>query len=371
MKAVILVGGEGTRLRPLTYSTPKPMVPILNRPFLEHMLRYMKSHNIDDVVLAMCYLPDHIRDYFGDGDDFGVKLTYVVESFPLGTAGAVRNVADHLDETFFVFNGDVFTDMNLTEMLETHRKQSSKVSIALTPVDDPSMYGVVETDADGRVKRFVEKPKREEATTNMINAGTYILEPDMLNYIPTNQFYMFEHGLFPLLLERGDPFFSFSSHDYWIDIGTPEKYMKVNGDLLTGEISTYIPGRVYNRNVWAEEGHKIHPKANIDGPVVIGRDCFIEAQAHIIGPTVIGPHCYISAGSLVEKSIVWHNVAIGKGTTLRQCIVADSVNIDEGCYINSGCIIGTNATIEKNSRLAPDTKIMPDEKVSASQSTGC
>lgn len=347
------------------------MVPILNRPFLEHMLRYMKSHNIDDVVLAMCYLPDHIRDYFGDGSDFGVKLTYVVESFPLGTAGAVRNVADHLDETFFVFNGDVFTDMNLTEMLETHRKQSSKVTIALTPVDDPSMYGVVETDADGRVKRFVEKPKREEAATNMINAGTYILEPDLLDYIPSNQNYMFERGLFPLLLERGDPFYSFASQDYWIDIGTPEKYMKVNGDLLTGEISTYIPGRVYNRNVWAEEGHKIHPKARIDGPVVIGRDCFVEAQAHIIGPTVIGPHCYISAGSLVEESIVWHNVAIGKDAKIRQCIIADAVNIGEGCYIDSGCIIGTNATIEKNSRLAPDTKIMPDEKVSASQSTGC
>lgn len=206
MKAVILVGGEGTRLRPLTYSTPKPMVPILNRPFLEHMLKYMKSHHINDVILALCYLPDHIRAYFGNGSDYGVKLTYDVETSPLGTAGAVKNVAQHLDETFFVFNGDVFTDLNLTAMLDTHRKKSSKATIALTPVDDPSMYGVVETDTNDRVKRFVEKPKREEATTNMINAGIYILEPELLEYIPANQNYMFERGLFPLLLEQGDPF---------------------------------------------------------------------------------------------------------------------------------------------------------------------
>lgn len=366
MKAVILVGGEGTRLRPLTYSMPKPMVPILNRPFLEHMLGYMKNHRIDDVILALCYLPDHIRDYFGDGGDFGVKLTYVIESSPLGTAGAVKNIAQHLDETFFVFNGDVFTDMNLSEMLETHRRKSAKATIALTPVDDPSMYGVVETEADGRVKCFVEKPRREEATTNMINAGTYILEPSLLKYIPPNENYMFERGLFPLLLERGEPFYGFSSQAYWIDIGTPEKYMKVNNDLLTGKISTDSPGSMYKKNIWAEEGHKIHPKADIDGPVVIGRDCFIEPHARIVGPSVIGPHCYISAGSLVEKSIVWHNVAIGKDAKVRQCIIADGVNIGEGCDIAEGCIIGKRVLLEDKTILAPDTKVMPGDDISAS-----
>lgn len=367
MKAVILVGGEGTRLRPLTYGTPKPMVPILNRPFLEHMLRYMRSHRIDDVVLALCYLPDHIRDYFGDGRDYGVKLAYVVESSPLGTAGAVKNAVHHLDDTFFVFNGDVFTDMNLTAMLETHRKKSAKATIALTSVDDPSMYGVVETDANGRVKRFVEKPKREEAATNMINAGTYILEPELLDYIPSNQSHMFETGLFPLLLQRGEPFYAFDSHGYWIDIGTPGKYIKVNNDLLTHKNTTDFPGTVYSKNVWAEEGCSIHPKANINGPVVIGRNCAIEAQAHIKGPSVIGPSCSIGAGSLVEKSIVWHNVKIGKGAKLQQCIIADAVSIGEGCDIATGCIIGNKVSIERNTRLAPDTKVMPGEKVSASQ----
>lgn len=370
MKAVILVGGEGTRLRPLTYGMPKTMVPILNRPFLEHMLRYMKSHRIDDVVLALCYLPDHIRDYFGDGSDFGVKLTYVVETSPLGTAGAVKNVAQHLDETFFVFNGDVFTDLNLTEMLKTHIEKSAAATIALTPVDDPSMYGVVESDVNGRVQRFVEKPKREEATTNMINAGTYILEPAMLEYIPPNQSYMFENGLFPLLLERGDPFFSFASHDYWIDIGTPDKYMKVNNDLLTGNISTDMPGGVYNRNIWAEEGHKIHPRARLEGPVAIGRNCFIEADAHIIGPTVIGSNCYISADSLVENSIVWCNVVIGKGATLQNCIIADEVSINEGCSISEGCIIGNKVSLEQNTKLAPDTRVMPGETIPSSDNTG-
>jgi mannose-1-phosphate guanylyltransferase len=371
VKAVILVGGEGTRLRPLTYSTPKTMVPILNRPFLEHMLKYMKSHNIDDVVLALCYLPDHIRDYFGDGSGHGVKLTYAVESSPLGTAGAVKNVAQHLDETFFVFNGDVFTDMNLTAMLETHRKKSAKATIALTSVDDPTMYGVVETDTNGRIKRFVEKPKHEAVTTNMINAGTYILDPDLLQYIPANQSYMFETGLFPLLLKRGDPFYSFTSHGYWIDIGTPEKYMQVNADLLAGAIAADFPGSAHSKNVWVEEGCKIHPKANIEGPVVIGRSCIIEAQAHIKGPSVIGPDCSIGTGSLVEKSIIWHNVKIGKGAKLQQCIIADAVSIGEGCDIAAGCIIGNKVSIEQNTRLAPDIKVMPGEEISASQNTNC
>jgi mannose-1-phosphate guanylyltransferase len=256
-------------------------------------------------------------------------------------------------------------------MLETHREKSSGATIALTPVDDPSMYGVVETDAGGRVKRFIEKPKREEATTNMINAGIYILEPALLEYIPANQNYMFERSLFPLLLERGDPFFSFASQDYWIDIGTPEKYMKVNNDLLTGEISTDIPGSVYNRNIWAEEGHKIHPKARIDGPVVIGRNCFIESQARIVGPAVIGPDCYISAGSLVENSIVWHNVSIDRGAKLRQCIIANAVSVGEDCDISAGCIIGNNVSLERNTVMPPDIKVMPGEKVSASQNTSC
>jgi mannose-1-phosphate guanylyltransferase len=371
VKAVILVGGEGTRLRPLTYSTPKTMVPILNRPFLEHMLKYMKSHNIDDVVLALCYMPDHIRDYFGDGSAYGVKLTYVVESSPLGTAGAVKNVAQHLDDTFFVFNGDVFTNMDLTTMLETHRKKSAKATIALTSVDNPTMYGIVETDANGRVKRFVEKPKREAVTTNMINAGTYILDPDLLHYIPASQSYMFETGLFPLLLERGDPFYSFKSHGYWIDIGTPPKYMKVNSDLLTSEIATDFPGSEYAKNVWVEEGCNIHPNAQIDGPAVIGRNCIIEAQAHIKGPSVIGPGCSIGAGSLIEKSIVWHNVSIGKSAKLRNCIVSDAVLIGEGCDIEAGCIIGNKVSIEQNTILAHDIKVMPGEKVSASQNKSC
>ena len=371
MKAVILVGGEGTRLRPLTYSMPKTMVPILNRPFLEHMLKYMKSHSIDDVVLALCYLPDHIRDYFGDGSDHGVKLTYVVEGSPLGTAGAVKNVAQHLDETFFVFNGDVFTDMNLTAMLEMHRKKSAKATIALTPVEDPTMYGVVEADTNNRVKRFVEKPKREAVTTNMINAGTYILEPDLLDYIPANQSYTFERGLFPLLLERGDPFYCFDSHGYWIDIGTPEKYMQVNKDLLSGKLTRIFPGTLYKKGVWVEEGCDIHPKAQIDGPAVIGHHCVIEAQAHIKGPSVIGPDCSIGSGSIVEKSIVWHNVVIGKGAKLQQCIIADAVLIGEGCDITAGCIIGNKVFIEQNTRMLPDTKIMPGEKVSASQNTRC
>lgn len=223
MKGVILVGGEGTRMRPLTCNTAKAMLPVLNQPFLGHMIRYLREGGINDIIFALCYLPDNIKRYFGDGSQFGVKLTYVVEESPLGTAGGVKNAAAYLDDLFFVFNGDIVTDIDLRAMLSFHRRRKAKATIALTPVEDPSHYGVVETNAQGRVKRFIEKPPREEATTNMINAGIYILDPQVLNDVPPRTFFMFERHLFPLLLEKGVPIYGFPCDAYWIDMGTPGK----------------------------------------------------------------------------------------------------------------------------------------------------
>ena len=364
MKAVILVGGEGTRLRPLTCNTPKSMVPILNRPFLEHIIDYLKEHNIDDIILALCYLPHHVQRYFGDGTEFGIKLTYVVEDSPLGTAGAVKNVAQRLDETFFVFNGDIFTDLDLTRMLDFHRERESKVSIALTPVDDPTIYGLVETNAEERVERFIEKPRWDAVTTNMINAGTYIIEPEVLSHVPKGLHFTFEQGLFPLLVARGDPVYGYPSDAYWIDIGTPERYLKLHHDLLTGRVAKSFPGERAGEGIWVEEGCDIHSQAELDGPTLIGRNCVIGSKAQVKGPCVIGQDCMIGAGSLIKEAIVWQNTRLGQGVSLRGCVIAENVFIGDRSRVMKGCVLGNNVTVGYDKRLARGTKVWPEENPS-------
>ena len=364
MKAVILVGGEGTRLRPLTFSTPKAMVPILNRPFLEHMLEYLKRHGIDDVILTLCYLPDPIQGYFGDGSGLGLKLSYAMEGSPLGTAGAVKNVAGRLDETFYAFNGDTFTDIDLTAMLTLHRRRSAKATIALTPVDDPTIYGVVETDAEGRVQRFIEKPSRDAVTTNMINAGAYILEPEVMGQVPDGQNFSFEHGLFPHLLQRGDTVCGYPSEAYWIDIGTPQKYLKLHQDLLSAEIVRPMPGRQVSRGVHAGEGVEIHRSARLKGPLVIGSNCSIGAGASIEGPVAIGEGCTIGAETDIKGTVIWHNTSIGRGASIRGSVIAEHVSIGQRSTLAAGCVIGNGVSVDSGSKLARDTSVWPQQNPS-------
>lgn len=353
MKAVILVGGEGTRLRPLTYNRPKPMVPILNRPFLEHMIEYLKGHDVTDIILALCYLPDRIREHFGDGSDFGVRLTYVVEDCPLGTAGAVKNVERYLDGAFFVFNGDVFTDLDLTEMMTCHQRMGATVTIALTPVDNPTIYGVVETSADGRVQRFVEKPGPDEVTTNMINAGTYIIEPRALQWIPSNGFTMFESRVFPDLVGAGEGVYSHRSDAYWIDIGTPAKYVKLHHDLLNAKTDKLSD----DGWSWVDEGCDVHPQAQLEGPVVLGENCVIGPGARIRGPAAIGANCHIGEGSLVDRAILWRNSTLGRGVSARECVIAENVFLGDRSQVMEGSVLGDNVVVEAGERLARDTRL--------------
>jgi len=361
MKAVILVGGEGTRLRPLTCNIPKSMVPVLNRPFLEHMINHLKGHGIHDIILALGHLPHQIQGYFGDGASFGVRLTYVVESFPLGTAGAVKNVEQHLDDTFLVFNGDIFTDMDLKAMIRLHHRKGAKITIALTPVEDPSMYGVVDTNAEGRVQRFIEKPGREEAPGNMINAGAYVVEPDVLSNIPSGLSFSFEREFFPQLLNIGDPIYGYPSDAYWIDIGTPEKYLKLHQDLLQGRASSTFPGEQTDEGIWVEEGCDIHPQAKLKGPTLIGKNCVIGSRVQLSGPSVIGHGCYIGRNSLIEGAILWNNTRLGQRVALRECVVAESVSIGDRSRIGAGCILGGNVVIGCDERLTPGAKAWPQE----------
>lgn len=363
MKAVILVGGEGTRLRPLTCNTTKAMVPILNRPFLEHLIRYLKEHGITDIILAMSYLPDRIQGYFGDGTELGVRLAYLTEEQPLGTAGAVKNAEAWLDEPFFVLNGDVLTGIDLTAMMSLHRATKPKVSIALTPVDNPTIYGVVETDAKGMVERFVEKPSWEQVTTNMINAGIYILEPEVLSYIPPSTPSMFEHHLFPLLLGKGKPILSYSSDSYWIDIGTPEKYLKLHHDLLLGKaLSLFSWGNV-TEGIQIGSNSTVHPSAEIEGPVLIGESCVIAKGAKVRGPAVLGPQCKVAEGAEVEGAILWHNSKVGKKAILRNCIVASHSYIQEESQVLDNCVLGDNVVVGRNNKLAQGIRIWPDKRI--------
>jgi len=335
VKAVILVGGEGTRLRPLTYTTVKAMVPVLNKPFIEYVFRYLRNHNIQEIILALGYKPDCITDYFGDASQLGTKLFYSVETEPLGTAGAVKNAEQYIDDTLFVLNGDIFTDLDLTDMFKCHKDKAAKVTIALTPAEDPTRFGVVEADNNQRVLRFVEKPKRDQVKSNMINAGVYIIESQVLKCIPKGKFFMFERDVFPPLLAEGEPVFSYATDAYWIDTGTPEQYLQLNSDLMFGK-STQVAFKP--EEIRINKDTSVHPQAKLTGPILVDRDCTIGKGAQLRGPVVMGADCIIKDNAIIENSILWQNITVGEQAILKDCIVAHNSCIKDN-YRNESAII--------------------------------
>ena len=358
MKAIILVGGEATRLRPLTCNTPKVMVPVLNIPFLEHVIHHLSQHQVTEVVLASSQRQQSIESYFADGRQFGVKLHYSIEDIPLGTGGAVKNAEKYLDETFLVLNGDIFTDLDITTMMKFHRDRKAKVTIALTPVDDPTSYGLVETNTQGKITRFLEKPSPSEVTTNLINAGTYILEPDILQRIPPQTKFSFEHELFPPLVDQGEPAYAYPSSAYWMDIGTPEKYLQLHRDLLNGKSSRYTP---HPERLIGEQSH-LHPTAQINKPVVIGDNCIIEARVKLIGPVVIGSGCTIQSDATIEDSVIWDNTQVGHGAVVKSCALANDCHLNADCLVQDSTL-GDNVVIISGCQLKPDSKIWPETRV--------
>jgi mannose-1-phosphate guanylyltransferase len=355
MKAVILVGGEATRLRPLTCNTPKMMVPVLNRPFFEHLAAYLKKHNIIDIILAVGKSSEQIREYYGDGSKLGVRLTYSIENLPLGTAGAVKNAEGLLDDSFIVLNGDIFTDIDLSRMMRVHRENKAIASLALTPVEDPSIYGVVETDTEGRVRRFVEKPSRDNVTTNMINAGIYILEPEILRYIASGAFSMFERDVFPPLLEKGEMLRGYPFWDYWIDIGTPDKYLKLHHDLLRG--------RAGNGGIRFEGESFVHSSVRLEGPAIIGDGCSIDRDCVVAGPAVLGARCRMEPGAVIEGAVLWQDCEIGKGARLRNCLVASRCHVGDESEIPDDCVLGDDVLVGKGSKLSQGMKTGPGETI--------
>ena len=359
MKGIILVGGEGLRLRPLTCNVPKPMVPVVNKPFLEHLLDNLKKHHVNEVILAICYLPDAIQRHFEDGSGFGLSMTYAIEDTPLGTGGAIKNAERFLDDTFVVFNGDIFSDLDLTDMIAFHRKHNARATIALTPVEDPTAYGVVETDSRGRIKRFIEKPSRERITSNLINAGTYIFEPELLKLVPPGVFHMVERGLFPTLVEQDIPFFGYRSNSYWIDIGAPEDYLKLHHDILMGKAMARFPGKSIADDIWREDGCEIHPSAKIIGPVVFGKNCKIEKDVRISGPAVLGAGCRAGQRTTIDEAILWQNVQIGADVTVRNSVIGNNSIIGDNTWVIDSSIISDDTIIGSGNKLEHGIKIWP------------
>ena len=362
MKAVILIGGEATRLRPLTCNVPKAMVPVLNTPFLVHVIHHLHSHQVKDIILAHSSFSPPIEGYLKDGSQLGVKLNYSIEDVPLGTAGAIKNAEEYLGETFLVLNGDIFTDLDITAMIDFHLESKSKATIALTPVDDPTSYGLIETNAQDRITRFLEKPSWNQITTNMINAGTYVLEPEVLTKIPSQSNFSFERELFPLLLEQEEPIYAYPSSAYCIDMGTPEKYLQLNQDLLSGKSSQHYLAA--GEEVVIGEQSNIHPTAQITGPVLIGKNCSIEQSVKLTGPTVIGHCCTILKDSVIEQSVIWRDAQVGLRVRLKNSIVADNCCLNDNSIIEDS-VLGDYVTVTSGCKLQPGSRIWPGTIVEA------
>ena len=355
MKAIVLVGGEGTRLRPLTYTTPKSLLPIANEPFLERQLSWLARHGIEEVVLSLGYLPDAFHAHFPD-DRFGdLTLRYAVEDDPLGTAGGIGYAAAFagIDERFVVCNGDVLTTLDLTEMVRFHDGHGGDATIHLCRVDDPSAFGVVPTRADGEVIAFVEKPPRGKAPSHWINAGTYVLEPSVLERIPPRLTVSIERETFPRMLDRPGHLFALQSDTYWIDIGTPGKYVEANADVVAGRLGAQpVPGAVeVTRGVWTQGDVSIAPDARVEAPVLLGEGSSVGDGARV-GQAVLGPGCAVGSGACVLRSVVLEGARIDADAQVVDAVVGPQAELEPGVAASDHTIIGASATVAAGSRLS-------------------
>ncbi|MET0113071.1 MAG: mannose-1-phosphate guanyltransferase [Limnospira maxima] len=364
MRAVLMAGGSGTRLRPLTCDLPKPMVPILNRPIAEHIINLLRRHHFQEVIATLHYLPDIMREYFHNGSDFGVQITYSVEEDqPLGTAGCVKNIAELLDSTFLVISGDSITDFDLSAAVKFHTSQQSKATLILTRVPNPLDFGVVITDENQRIKRFLEKPSTSEIFSDTVNTGIYVLEPEVLEYLPPNQECDFSNDLFPLLLEKGVPMYGFIAEGYWCDVGHLEAYRESQYDALRGKVKLDFPYEQRSPGVWVGENTYIDDYARIEAPVIIGNNCRIAARAHIEAGTILGDNVTIGSDANLKRPIVWNGAIIGEDVHLRACVIARGARVDRRAHVLEGSVVGSLSTVGEESLISPNVRVWPSKKI--------
>lgn len=339
MKAMILAAGLGTRLRPLTYTVPKPMLPLAGRPCMEHIIRLLKKHGVNDVMVNVHYLPEQIMEYFKNGSKFGMNIEYSLEKELLGTAGGLKKVQDFFkDSPILIISGDGLTDINLREFYHFHKKKGTIASLALKKVGDPQQYGVVKLRNNQCIEIFQEKPRPEEAISNLANTGIYLFQPDIFDHIPQNTFYDFGKQVFPELIGKNIPLAGFEMNGYWCDIGDLEIYREAHYDILMGLVDVEIPGEKIGKNIWVGEEVSIHPETTIVGPVVIGNNCVINKGTKIYGPAAIGSGAVLKEEVLIKRSVLWDKVVVEKRNYLMDSIVGKGAIIEKGRYLDKDIV---------------------------------
>ncbi|HEY4439491.1 MAG TPA: sugar phosphate nucleotidyltransferase, partial [Candidatus Elarobacter sp.] len=368
-----MAGGEGSRLRPLTSRRPKPLAPVAGTPVMEHIVNLLREHGFPEIVATLHYLADEIEAWFGDGSALGVKMHYVVEDTPLGTAGAVKMAHDILaGEPFLIISGDALTDVDLTALVRHHKERKNDVTIALQRVTNPLEFGVVVTDEDGNIVRFLEKPSWGEVFSDTINTGIYVLEPAILDRMERGKIYDFSKDLFPLMLRDGAKLGGWIFDTYWTDIGNLEQYQQANYDAIERKVKITYPGAEIRPGVWAGEGAHIDPTAHLEAPVVVGRDVRVHAGATISGPSVLGDRTIVERNASICRSVAWEDCYVGEEASLNDCTVADRntiqkrATVNEASVIGRGCTIGAGATVNAHLKLWPEKWVNPGSIVSMS-----
>lgn len=353
MKAIIIAGGAGTRLRPLTYHRPKPLAPILNRPMIVHQIESLKKHGVTEIVCCLQYLAEQIKAYLGDGRRFGVKIEYAVEEKPLGTAGGVKNAARYFPrEPFLVLNGDILTDCDIGRLVAYHRQKQAVATLFLVEVADPSPYGLVLLDGSGAIQRFIEKPTGGEARqARSINAGIYVLDPAVFDRVPDGREFSFERQVFPDLLARQEKFFGYVAANYWLDIGTPAKYLLAHQDALSGRLKIGFDGREVQPRVWAGAGVEVPAGVSCHGPVLLGAGCRLAPGCRIEEFTVLAEEVTVGPDCLVRGSVIWEKTILEKKVVVRDSVIGAACRLEESAQLGAGAVLASGSRVERGSKL--------------------
>jgi mannose-1-phosphate guanylyltransferase len=355
VQAVILVGGQGTRLRPLTSKVPKPVVRLVDRPFVAFMLEWLRGHGVDDVIMSCGFLADGVRSVLGDGSQLGIRLRFVEEPEPRGTAGALKLAEPMLDERFLMLNGDVLTDIDLTAQIAQHQSSGARATLALVPVADPSAYGVVILREDGSVSDFVEKPSADSVKSNLISAGAYVLEREILDLVMPDRNVSIEREVWPRLIDNG--LYGYSSQSYWLDIGTPSRYLQGTFDILEGNVETAVRERLGSD--WLAIDESVQAHGRVIPPALIERDVYVAQGAHVGSLVVLAQGVSVGAGATVERAVVLEGAQIGAGCELRDCIVAAGCRIGDGTRITGGAVLGENVVVGARNVITRGARIFP------------
>jgi mannose-1-phosphate guanylyltransferase / phosphomannomutase len=366
VKAVVMAGGEGTRLRPMTANQPKPLLTIVNRPIMEHVLRLLKRHGFTETVVTVQFLAALVRNYFGDGDELGMSLHYATEEIPLGTAGSVKNAADKLrDERFLVISGDALTDIDLTDMIRFHEENGALVTIGLKRVPNPLEFGIIIVDEQGRVQRFLEKPTWGQVFSDTVNTGVYVMEPEVLDEVAPGVPVDWSADVFPKLLAGGAPLYGYVTGGYWEDVGTHESYLKAQADALSGRVRLDPDGFELSPGVWVAEGASVDPDAILKGPLYIGGYAKVEAGAELREYTVLGDNVVVKEGAFLHRAIVHDNVYIGPSAHLRGCVIGKNTDVMTGARVEENAVVGDECVIEAEAYVSSGVKIYPFKTIEA------